>query len=86
MEKTTRAERVNGMKRLFLLSLLLVLSLFFQSCQQEPELPQEPEAEKIEYPDQESWDSVFKVTNAGKLVAVIEYGHMERYNKKKRTL
>ena len=41
------------------------------------------QAEIDQLPDQEGWDSVVEVTEAGKLQAVIRYGHMLHWPKKK---
>jgi len=37
----------------------------------------------LEGPDQEGWNSRITVTNAGRVSAEVQYGHMEKYSKKR---
>lgn len=41
------------------------------------------EVEEIKFPDQEGWNSTVTSTQNGVVTAVIEYGHMQRFDKKK---
>lgn len=43
------------------------------------------EAKHKEYPAQEGWNSIYRISRAGRPQAVIRYGHMSQYDKKQTT-
>jgi len=62
--------------------LMIIFWAFFISCQKSQSDIKNEEV-KIEFPDQEGWNSTMISTNEGVLKAVISYGHMQRYKKSK---
>lgn len=63
---------------------LIILSFFicFFTCQKSQNENVE-KTEKLEFPDQEGWNSTMTSTKEGVLSAVIRYGHMKRFKKRK---
>ncbi|MEE4311760.1 MAG: LPS export ABC transporter periplasmic protein LptC [candidate division KSB1 bacterium] len=64
----------------FALYFIIVLMMF--SCGGNDEAPVKNTGKNL-FPDQEGWNSTLKATTNGITTAIIEYGHMERFNKKK---
>jgi LPS export ABC transporter protein LptC len=54
------------------------------SCTQIEPLDIPKDGDKTELPDQEMWDSQFRVMNKGVLEVIVEYGHMARFSDSKR--
>lgn len=67
-----------------ILILLLLICIFFPSCQNLDEGEEDVANEnKIEYPDQEGWDSTLLLVKEEEKSAVIHYGHMTKFEDKK---
>ncbi len=62
------------------LHILFLFILFVGCSQQDPTQTQPPS--NTEVPTQELWDAQIRSTDKGKLKAVINFGHMERYSNK----
>lgn len=56
--------------------------LFFLFCSRQTTFEEQP-GENIEFPDQEGWKSTLIVTREGKKSAVIRYGHMEKFSRRR---
>jgi LPS export ABC transporter protein LptC len=41
---------------------------------------------RIDYPDQESWNTVLTITNNGNKIGIVEASHLKKYSKKNLTL
>jgi LPS export ABC transporter protein LptC len=66
--------------------ILLLLALGLQpGCQKEKPAATE-EASTAEVPDQEGWHSRVSATRNGRPEAIVEYGHMRRYNSRKKAV
>ncbi|MFH1940838.1 MAG: LPS export ABC transporter periplasmic protein LptC [bacterium] len=62
---------------------LCLLLMVIEGCHREkPEIISTDE-NQVEYPSQEGWDSEMFLTKAGLLQAVVRYGHMRKYDKRK---
>jgi LPS export ABC transporter protein LptC len=61
---------------------LLGMTSLFLFCSQETST-EEQTGESIEFPDQEGWKSTLSVTREGKKSAVIRYGHMEKFSRRR---
>lgn len=73
------------MKRYLIFHLLCILSvwIFFGGCGVEKQETISTVTEEKEYPSQEGWNSEIRLSKAGKLQAVVHYGHMMKYEKRK---
>ena len=74
--------RARGMRfaALFLVGLLYALTV---ACQKE-EAAQPQQDQSTEIPDQEGWSSRVHATKNGRPEATVEYGHMRRFNNRKK--
>jgi len=63
--------------------LLSAVLLFSLGCQRDKPTDTGPQGIKEDFPDQEGWNSTIRSTNKGQVDALIKYGHMARYSKKK---
>ena len=72
------------MKKNIFKILILILSVFFaiSSCQKKQDNVV-ADMEQIEYPDQEGWNSTVTSSKNGIVGAIIKYGHMQRFKKRK---
>ena len=63
---------------------IVYLCLFFvvTSCTDQEQKLSEPTT--VKNPDQEGWNSTIRATKEGRLEAIVQYGHMERYNDQNR--
>jgi LPS export ABC transporter protein LptC len=61
---------------------LVVAAICF--CTQIKPLDTPENGEKEDLPDQEMWNSQFRVINRGRLEVIVRYGHMSRFSEKKR--
>ena len=59
-----------------------LLILLIGSCHQKEESPSNT-VNHENFPDQEGWNSTLRATTNGQLAAIIQYGHMKRYEKQK---
>ena len=62
---------------------LFVCCLFWIFCSTQHEEKISSSNEVNEYPSQEGWSSKLYLTTAGKLKAIVCYGHMKKYDKQK---
>ncbi len=69
-------------KNIFTLIITLSFLICFNTCQKNQENNIE-KAVETEYPDQEGWNSTMTSTKDGVISAVIRYGHMKRFKKRK---
>jgi len=69
-------------KTIFIVLLFHVLFIIFFTCQNSSKNSEE-KRENLEFPDQEGWNSTMTSTKDGILSAVIRYGHMQRFKKRK---
>lgn len=65
---------------IYFLILCLIMSL---SCDDRQSTPISEAGTHEEMPDQEGWNSTIIATREGRVDAIIEYNHMERYDKNK---
>ncbi len=56
------------------------------ACQREKPAALEEEPGAAELPDQEGWNSRISATKNGRPEAIVEYGHMRRFNSRKKVL
>lgn len=63
---------------------IILATLFLLNCHSPEE--QAPSATNVDGPDQEGWNSKITVTSHGRLAAVVQYSHMEKFSKKKLVL
>lgn len=62
--------------------IILILLILLLSCNNSDKQVTDTKLKK-EFPDQEGWNQTLRATKNGQLSAIIKYGYMERYNKKK---
>jgi LPS export ABC transporter protein LptC len=72
------------MKKLSLVLFVAILSIFliFSNCRKKQESAI-ANSEDLEFPDQEGWNSVVTTTKNGLVSAIIHYGRMQQFKKKK---
>jgi len=73
--------RVNFFHNRFFLILIFLFALF-AACEKN-EQKESAQTEDVLLPDQEAWNSTVTSTVDGRLNAVIRYGHMQRFKRKK---
>ncbi len=71
---------INKYRALFVI--LSGMTAFFLFCSQQATFEEQP-GKNIEFPDQEGWKSTLIVTREGKKSAVIRYGHMEKFSRRR---
>ncbi len=62
----------------------IILAMLLFGCHSSEE--QTPSATNVDAPDQEGWNSKITVTSNGRLAAVVQYSHMEKFSKKRLVL
>ncbi|MBN1780258.1 LPS export ABC transporter periplasmic protein LptC [bacterium] len=69
------------------ISVLFLIFLIWTACQREETVRHhagpDPAEVKSDVPDREGWDAMIRISTGGKLQAVIRYGHMVYYERKK---
>ncbi|MCI0493624.1 LPS export ABC transporter periplasmic protein LptC [candidate division KSB1 bacterium] len=73
-----------NMKKLSLVLFVAILSIFLilSNCRKKHESAS-ANSEDLEFPDQEGWNSVVTTTKNGLVSAIIHYGRMQQFKKKK---
>ena len=62
---------------------IFIVWVFFNGCEREKQETISTETEQKEYPSQEGWNSEIRLSKAGQIQAVVRYGHMMKYDKRK---
>jgi len=71
-------------RRLYFLMIIVLCTFWLSfSCEEEKQETVFTENNRNEYPSQEGWQSELILTKAGRRQAVVRYGHMMKYDKKK---
>jgi len=65
--------------------LLILILLLISGCRREDNAVNN-HPNNLEFPDQESWNSKLTTTKNGQVTAIINYGHMRRFNKNQSVL
>ncbi len=63
---------------------MIAFALLFAGCQSSPQTASTPKG--FDGPEQEGWNSKVTVTSAGRVAAIVQYGHMSKYAKEHRVL
>jgi len=70
-------------KNILIILTISLLEFFIPSSCQKKQNNVVADMEQIEYPDQEGWNSAVTSSKNGMVGAVIKYGHMQRFKKRK---
>jgi LPS export ABC transporter protein LptC len=64
-----------------------MMALCLYDCSEQTQVAaNSDQGKKNAYPDQESWNTILKITNEGVLAGVLKEGHIQKYSKKGYTL
>ena len=68
---------------LLICTAICVIFVALDGCQRQEEDIVSTQEDSREYPSQEGWDSEIYLSRAGRLQAVVRYGHMKKFDRKK---